>query len=290
MGNSKTSELCFTIAVLITCFNRSEKTRCCLLNLYDQELPKNVSFEVFLCDDNSTDGTGEMLELEFPQVKVVKGNGHLYWGGGMRVAWTAAKKFSNFDAYLWLNDDTFLIPKSLKILISEYHEIGKPAILNSPCKIPNTQSFSYGGHDEKGSPMPPNGMIQEIYSINGNLVFIPKEIEEKIGMISPRYTHYLGDLDYALRAKKVGFKSYSTSTYLAECDQNNLPNWADPKLSIIKRWKLLHHVKGRAASEYVAFKSYHSGILNGINSWIDIYLRLVFTNKYVLIRKLLFNK
>lgn len=280
----------FKIAVLLTCFNRKEKTRYCLLNLFNQELPEKVSVDVFICDDNSTDGTGEMLAREFPQVKVVNGNGNFYWGGGMRAAWTAAKNFSNFDAYLWLNDDTFLLPKSLKKLIAEYQGIGKPAILNGPCKIPNTQNFSYGGHDEKGSPMPPNGMIQEIYSINGNLVFIPKAIEEKIGMISPRYTHYLGDVDYGFRAKEVGFNSYSTSTYLVECDQNNLPNWADPRLSIKTRWKLLHHVKGRAASEYVAFKIYHFGILNGINSWIDIYIRLVFTDKYVLIRKFLFNK
>jgi GT2 family glycosyltransferase len=290
MGNSKTSEPRFNIAVLLTCFNRKEKTRSCLLNLFIQEFPENVSIEVFLCDDNSTDGTGEMLELEFPEINVVRGNSNLYWGGGMRAAWKAAKNSANFEAYLWLNDDTYLLPNAIKNLISEYQEIGKPAILSAACRIPDTQLFSYGAFDEKMNPLAPNGRVQEVFNFNGNVVFVPQEIEEKIGSISPLYTHYLGDVDYGLRAKKEGFPCYTTSTYLAECDINPILNWADPKLSIIKRWELLHHVKGRAASEYVAFKSYHSGKLNGIISWIDIYLRLVFTDKYIATKKFFLSR
>ncbi len=71
------------LAVLITSFNRKEKTRACLKGLFKQELPPDSSFQVFLCDKQSTDRTYAMLATEFPEVRIVQGNGKLYWGGGM---------------------------------------------------------------------------------------------------------------------------------------------------------------------------------------------------------------
>ena len=272
------------IAVLITCFNRRENTKHCLATIELQDLPRRVSVDVFLCDDNSTDGTGAMIAKEFPKVNVVNGNGHLFWGGGMRKAWDYAKEFADFDAYIWLNDDTFLFPDSLNRLIQEYKKIDQPAILTAACRVPNSKLFSYGGHHEHTGAAIPNGTLQEVFYINGNLVLIPKEVEAAIGNISPTFTHYLGDFDYGIRARKAGFPCYTTSTYLAECEQNLFPNWSDPNLSFRKRWQMAHDVKGRAISEYVAFKSAHYGKLVGVKSFVDTYLKLFFTDRYVAIR------
>lgn len=243
-----------------------------------------------MCDDNSSDGTSEMLEREFPQVKIAKGNGSLFWGGGMRKAWSFAKESDDFDAYLWLNDDTFILPRGLKELLGEYRSIGSAAILSTACKIPGTVEFSYGGHHENMRPLPPNGAVQKVTYINGNLVLIPKEIEEKIGIISSIYTHYLGDFDYGVRAKAAGFTCYTTSKYLAECEANPPTDWADPKLPLSERWKIAHDVKGRAISEYISFKTYHNGRLVGLKSFIDTYLKLIFTDRYVKFRNLILRK
>ncbi len=258
--------------------------------MFGQTLPEHWEFEVFICDDNSSDGTSEMLSTDFPQVKVIKGNGSLYWGGGMRRAWTFAKESGNFDAYLWLNDDTFILPGGLLSLFEEYISIGEPTVLSAACKVPGKQEFSYGGHHENMRPLPPNGLIQEVTYINGNLVLISKEVEEKVGIISSAYTHYLGDFDYGIRAKAAGFQCYTTSSYLAECESNPPVDWADANLPLSKRWKLAHDVKGRALTEYIAFKRYHHGMLVGFKSWIDIYLRLIFTDHYVRFRDLILKK
>lgn len=47
---------------------------------------------VYLTDDGSTDGTTEMLREKYPQVKVVSGNGNLFWDRGMHAAWREAVK------------------------------------------------------------------------------------------------------------------------------------------------------------------------------------------------------
>lgn len=277
------------IAVLLTCFNRKEKTKLCLNNLYSQDLPSSSDLEVFICDDNSTDGTSDMIKREFPKCRITLGNGFLYWGGGMRAAWELANQSGEFDFFLWLNDDTFLLENTIIKLIEDYNRIGKPAIITAACKKPGTEIFSYGGSSHLGNIIP-NGRIQKVEFINGNLVLIPNQIFKEIGFNSTKYTHYLGDFDYGLRAQKEGFECYTTSTYLAECDFNSIQNWADPAKSFRERWKMLHNVKGRAISEYVTYKSYHYGRFNGIRSFIDISCRLIFTDKYLSLRKNLFHK
>ncbi len=95
------------IAVLITSHNRREMTLACLDALVANRLPSAVTLAVILVDDGSMDGTPEAVRQRFPDVEVLPGTGRLYWNGGMRRAFGHALA-AGFDAYLWLNDDTFL--------------------------------------------------------------------------------------------------------------------------------------------------------------------------------------
>ena len=59
-----------SIAVLITCHNRREKTLKCLQSLYFNILSKNYVIEIFLVDDGSTDGTANAVFKKFPLVNI----------------------------------------------------------------------------------------------------------------------------------------------------------------------------------------------------------------------------
>lgn len=272
------------IAVLLTCFNRRDKTKSCLENLYSQQLPAGFDLQVFLCDDGSTDGTDKMLKEFFPQVHVTKGNGHLYWGGGMRAAWRAAKKIGGFEVYLWLNDDTDLFSGALISLWNDYQSLGCEAIITAACIDPDTREFSYGGLEESEAVLP-NGKPRRIKYMNGNLVWIPASVEEKIGGISPVYTHYLGDYDFGLRAQKAGIPCYTSSKYLASCSFNSVDYWADPRLSFFKRWNLIHDVKGLAIKEYIFYKAYHHGKWIAFKTWCEVYLKAISPMLYSKLRK-----
>src|SRR5687768_10351924 len=78
------------IAVLITCVNRRETPPSYLPELKAQELPPGYSLRIFLTDDGSSDGTGDAVRREFPQVTVLQGDGQQYWVGGTMMAWEAA--------------------------------------------------------------------------------------------------------------------------------------------------------------------------------------------------------
>ena len=77
---------------LMTCFNRKEKTIRALNNLIQGNSEIEMSFIV--ADDGSTDGTSEALG-EIPNVTVLKGNGSLFYSGGMRLAIEEAKNLQN---------------------------------------------------------------------------------------------------------------------------------------------------------------------------------------------------
>lgn len=106
-----------SLAILMTCYNRRQKTLDCLEALRKQELLPNLVVQVYLVDDGSTDGTGEAVKAAYPGIKVLQGNGNLFWNGGMRLAFSEAMK-SDYDYYLWLNDDTLLYPRAIQSLLA----------------------------------------------------------------------------------------------------------------------------------------------------------------------------
>ena len=50
------------LAVLLTCHNRKDKTLACLESFYLAEKPVGYTFDIFLVDDGSTDGTNNAVK------------------------------------------------------------------------------------------------------------------------------------------------------------------------------------------------------------------------------------
>ena len=96
-----------TIAVLLTVFNRREKTLKCLERLYGQLPIMGYKVDVYLTNDGCTDGTPEAVRTQFPEVHVIDAEGDLFWNRGMFTAWAEAAK-TDYDFYLWLNDDVLV--------------------------------------------------------------------------------------------------------------------------------------------------------------------------------------
>ncbi|WP_299583628.1 glycosyltransferase family 2 protein [uncultured Sunxiuqinia sp.] len=277
----------FKTAVLLTCHNRREKTLGCLTSLYHACAHGNFEVDVYLVDDGSTDGTGDSVKRQFPKVNVIQGDGNLFWNQGMRLAWNTACANQSYDFYLWLNDDVILTEFSLNDLFGTEREafglMGEPVIVVGAFHSgPEEHGFSYGGRDETGHPVKPNGQIQKCKMINGNAVLIPQPVFERLGNLSADYTHALGDFDYSLRAHKVGIACYTTPRYIGICPRNSgTPAWCDPQIALAKRIRLLHSPRGLNISEYYRFVLYHKGWLKAFFSKIKVYFRVLFPKLYI---------
>lgn len=242
-------------AVLLTVFNRREMTLVSLRTLYAaiDRLGPGYAFDVYLVDDGSTDGTSESVGSEFPAVRLFKGDGGLYWGHGMLMAWEKAVKNAKYDFFLWYNDDSCLYADALETLFSVVNDRQDHCVVTGAF-CDHQGHLSYGGGDENENGIAPNGKPQPVKTMNGNLVLIPWEIYEVVGMIDSGYIHSFGDHDYGYRIQKNGYEVLLTPKYVGVCDNHHdLP--FNKKQSFKKRWKNLHSPKNRPS---ICFRYLHT--------------------------------
>ncbi len=272
----------FHFAVLMTVFNRIDKTLICLDKLFSSDnLGSKFQLQVFLVDDGSTDDTWKKVSESFPSVHLIKGSGSLYWNRGMYTAWQAAAAYSNFDAFLWLNNDTILLKNGIQNLLDGAIETSwRSIICGSIQSAENPGTLTYGGCRIVPGGFRvnyPNGALLPCDLINGNCVLIPEYVFLKVGMLDYKFTHAIGDNDYSLRALKKGIRSYSTE-FVATCEKNeHLPAWCHPSKPFFVRIKNLYHPLGRNEPlNFFRFKFRHYGIVPAIKSFISLHLRVLF--------------
>ena len=269
------------LAVIMTCYNRRNTTLACLNALYQQ---KNHC-DIYLTDDGSSDGTTEAVKAEYPEVQILQGNGNLFWVGGMHLAFGEAIKYQ-YDYYLWLNDDTFLEANAVSKLLQVHQnltELGYPdSIVVGSTKDSITGKATYGGavkskkwYSNKFEFLEPSSIIQKCDAMYGNCVLIPKSVAAKVGNIDTAFVHSLGDLDYALRAHKLGCKIWVAPGYIGNCTKNSIRNsWADTNLNILERLKKVLQIKAFPLKSWTIFCSRHSGPF-WIFYWFLPYIRAI---------------
>jgi GT2 family glycosyltransferase len=258
------------IAVLMTSFNRREVTLKSLDSLFRQQKAEGIRFTVFLVDDASTDGTSGAVNSLFPQVRMLQGDGTLFWNGGMRLAFATAAQ-EPFDAYLFLNDDTTLYDDALESIIEcarRWLAISGPAIVVGSTKSPDSGVHSYGGiamradgFGLKLEKVTPDGSSPiGCDTMNGNVALIPREIAAVVGNLDKRFHHQFGDLDYGLRTRRAGFDVVVAPGYAGVCSSNSPSGtWRDSSLTLKKRWKNLTSPKGVPFGEWLFFTRRHYG-------------------------------
>lgn len=247
------------IAAILTCFNRKQKTLECLTALFQQDCLDEINVDVYLTDDGSTDGTADVIREMYPQVKILSGDGNLFWGGGMAKAFAVAVQ-GNYDHYLWLNDDTILYPDALSKLFNTYTEItqagNSKAVITGSTRDKETGEHTYGGvvrpspllRPLKFELLPPKNKPQPCETINGNCVLISRTAAQAVGNIDLAFTHYAGDFDYGLRSHQQGCLVYIPPGYVGTCSGNPTGKAAP---SVKEGLKKIQGTKGVAIADII---------------------------------------
>lgn len=266
-----------TIAVLLTVHDRKQKTLACLKGLYDQKLPEGHILDVFLTDDGCTDGTPEAIRVQFPQVNIIRGDGNLFWNRGMYKAWEAAAKTKDYDFYLWLNDDTVLLPGALEALLKEAEEKPDSVIVGPTHSSADDQKLSYSGHFS-GRLIYPNGYLQRCETFNGNIVLISKAIYHLIGNLDWTYQHAIGDVDYGWMVTRSGNYNYVSRDFRGICDNNPRPPlWVCKDVPFKKRWKNFHSPLGYGQpGPMFHYNRKNFGIIRAVRVWTTNHIRVLF--------------
>ena len=211
------------IAILIPVYNRISYTKKCIKaldGLLTDVSSRTNKYHIIVIDDGSTDGTGDWLANEHPDVTVINGDGNLWWSGGINVGATFAISQINADfLLLWNNDihpalDYFI---ELDRLISSIPErtiagskifyLNKENVINAFGGIFNPRN---GVKYLVGSNLPDSTEFNhpiEVDWMPGMGTLIPTSAIDEVGLWDEKaFPQYHGDSDFTLRAKMTGYK------------------------------------------------------------------------------------
>lgn len=223
------------IAVVVPVHNRKDTT----LN-YLRQLPEigvaGVILKPIIVDDGSTDGTGDAIRAQYPDVTVLNGDGNLWWTGAVRMGAEYALR-QGYEHILIMNDDLDLdndfLVELLKVAEKDPNALVSSIKLNK--KPDGTEQIITAGFKEVGwlrevepiffdqsySPALPEVIQCEM--LTGSSLLIPAAVFQKIGQFdNARFPHGFGDFEFTLRASQAGFKCLvaTKSRIFTEHNQN----------------------------------------------------------------------
>ncbi len=255
------------IAVLLTCFNRADKTIACLRSLFraynNFAHTHRVHMEIFLTDDGCTDGTVRTAQDVCSQCRlhIITADGNQFWAGGMRMAWQAAlddsvKQGRSWEFFLLLNDDTTLRLDALDTLWQTHlycvEHYSTPGIYSGiTCKEGHPEVITYSGDvfetQAKGKwhRLGPSGTPQMVDQCNANILMVPQAIVDRVGIFYEGYIHGAADLDYCMLVRKAGFPALITADIAGECEYDHISEKDECmkllRMSLSERKKYVYH-------------------------------------------------
>ncbi|MFH0750160.1 MAG: glycosyltransferase family 2 protein [Candidatus Gottesmanbacteria bacterium] len=218
---------------------------------------KNINIEIFVVDNASTDYTGEVVSVKYPQIKIIRNKKRKGFASNNNACIKRAKG----KYILLLNPDTELLPSALKNIISfmdTYKNVGvcAPQLLNPDrtlqysCRhFPTWKTFfirrtplryifpSTAINDFHLMKNENHNKTQKVDWVLGGCMCIRKKMIDLVGYLDERFYLYVEDIDYCLRVWHAGWKvCYVPTARVIHHHQAR----SDKKLFSIYSW---HHMQ-----------------------------------------------
>jgi len=202
-----------------------------LLNLLDslRKAVKNISTEIIIVDNDSDDGSVEILREKFPNIKLIANKKNVGFGSANNQALHVAKG----KYFLLINPDTIVREDTLLKMLEFFEKT--PQVGIAGCKVLNPDG-SLQLACRRGFPGPWTSFTKvmglsklfpksrlfarynltflnenqtyEVDAVSGAFMMMRKEVYEKIGGFDQQFFMYGEDLDLCYRVQKSGYKVY----------------------------------------------------------------------------------
>lgn len=212
------------ISIIIVSWNVKDHLEANLKKIFELSCP--YSYEVFVVDNGSVDGTAAMVREQFPQVKLIQND----WDSGFAYANNQALRQATGEVALHLNPDMLLEPgtlaKTYELLMGD-HSIGILGVrltkadgtpIASVRRLPTFWSqlfillkiahwfprtvryYMYEDFDYSKS--------QDTDQVRGSYFAFRRELVDTIGYWDAGYHLWFEEVDYCQRVKKAGMRVY----------------------------------------------------------------------------------
>lgn len=217
------------LSIILVSYNTREYTLRALKTVFEETIDTN--FEVILVDNDSSDGSLEAVQQDFPQVQAYASGGNLGFAGGVQFGVNRSKG----ELVLLLNPDTLVTERAIDRLVAFARNNPKNGIwggvtLNNDRSI-NTQ-HAWARHDFLSLLFSALGLskifnkscffnknnygcwdrttVKEVDILSGCFFLTPRTLWDQLGGLDPSFFMYAEEADYCLRAKKLGYQPIVT--------------------------------------------------------------------------------
>ena len=212
------------LTITIVSWNTEELTRNCLKSLLTENV-KRIA-EVHVVDNNSSDGSVEMIRREFPEVKLFVNEENLGFARANNQSWYEAKG----RYWLLLNSDTIVKPRAIEKLVEFMDSHPKAGMASAKLLNADGTPQCCAQREEgifstllefsrlhKLLPAKIRGklLLSTYFSYDrpqklgwawGTALIVRREAIEQVGELSKDYFMYGEDMEWSLRMRKFGWE------------------------------------------------------------------------------------
>lgn len=211
------------LSIIIVSYNTKEITDQCLASIYASEW--HNSFEIIVVDNNSGDGSVDMIKSKYPEVKLIENKENRYFA----IANNQGAKIASGEYVLLLNSDTIVYGDNLQKMIDYYDTLPEnvicigPKVLNKDKTIQSYGAAAYGyaehficqltlhkkfkllGKIWKTLPNPDK--THPVGWVSGCCMMIRKNLYDKVGGLNEKLEFYGEEPEFGFRTQKMGYKT-----------------------------------------------------------------------------------
>jgi len=213
------------LSIILVNWNAKKLLKQCIESIINET--KKVSYEIILVDNNSTDGSAQMVEENFKSVVLIKNSENR----GFAAANNQAMKIAKGDYILLLNSDTVVLNDALDKCYERI--LGEDKIGLIGCKLLNSdmslQPSCYNFNSllnaimfktkaikfiNKKNRYKYEGLMQsfdyntemDVDYVCGAFMLYKRDILEKVGFLDESFFMYAEETDYCARIKEAGYR------------------------------------------------------------------------------------
>jgi len=203
------------VSIIILNWNGKDFLNKCLTSIITNTDYKD--YEIIVVDNGSVDGSIQLVEKNFPNVKLIKNHKNLGFSKGNNIG----VRNSKGDYMLILNNDTEMVDKNwLNNAINLFETDEKIGVIGCKLLYPDGKLQHAGGKINflnphfsshigigKNPDKVSYNRFYEVDYITAAAMFLKKELVKKIGLFDDIFSPiYYEDSDFCIRARRAGYK------------------------------------------------------------------------------------
>jgi GT2 family glycosyltransferase len=218
------------VYAVVAVHDRVGFTRDCLRALSAQSYAR---LNIVVVDDGSVDDTAAVVQKEYPEVTLLRGDGDLWWTGAtnLGVAWVL-ERADDQDYVLTLNNDTVVEPDYVETLVRAARDFAPALVGSVAVDARDGDTIADGGPVvtwglAKWGMLGPRRSLRACIEqgfvmaapdcLSGRGTLIPVECLRRVGLFDARrLPQYGADYEFSRRAARAGYRllvSYASPVF-----------------------------------------------------------------------------